>query len=75
MEDKKLNVGGLLSMILSIIGIFVGGLPCGIAGSIIGLLSLLGAGEEYGKGMAITGLVIGIVDIICVVSALRMLGY
>lgn len=60
--NKELNVRGLIAMILAIIGLFVFGIPCGIAAVVLGILGVVLAGENKGKGMAITGIVLGAFD-------------
>lgn len=60
----KLNVCGLISMILGIIGLFIFPLWFGIASMVLGIIGVATAGIEKGKGMAITGIVLGAVSIV-----------
>ena len=64
--NKELNVLGLISMIIAIIGLFVFGIPCGIASLILGIIGIATAGDTKGKGMAITGTIIGAIDLVAV---------
>ena len=63
---KKFNVLGMISFIASLVGILVAGLPCGIVATITGIIGLVkfNAQTEKGKWMAITGLVIGVLEIV-----------
>lgn len=63
---KKNNTTGMISFIFSLVGILVAGLPCGIAATVTGIIGLtkFDAEKEKGRWMAITGLVIGIIEII-----------
>lgn len=65
-EIKRFNKTGIFSFIVSLIGIFILGLPCGLVALITGIIGLTSFKPEQEKGrwMAITGLVIGILDII-----------
>ena len=63
---KELNVYGLISMILALVGLFIFGLPCGIASIVLGIIGLMVASENKGTGMAVTGLVIGIIDVVAI---------
>lgn len=62
--NKELNVLGLISMIISLVGLFIFGIPCGVASLILGIIGIVTAGETKGKGMAITGTVIGAIDVV-----------
>ena len=64
--NKELNVLGLISMIIAIIGLFIFGIPCGAASLILGIIGIVTAGETRGKGMAITGTVVGAIDLVAV---------
>lgn len=68
--EKKLNVCGLISFIFSLIGIIVAGLPCGIIATITGIIGIttFKKEEQKGRGFAIAGLVIGIVDVIIMLA-------
>ena len=69
MENKKNNALALTSMILSLVGLIIFGLPCGIAAIITGIIGLVkfNPETEKGKGMAIAGIVVGAVDIVSVI--------
>jgi len=64
--QKKNNVPALISFVLSLVGLVVAGLPCGIAATITGIIGLVkfNPETEKGKWMAITGLIIGILEIV-----------
>ena len=64
--NKELNVLGLISMIIALIGLFVFGIPCGVASLILGIIGIATAGDTKGKGMAITGTIIGAIDLVAV---------
>lgn len=64
--NKELNVLGLISMIIALVGLFIFGIPCGVASLILGIISIVTAGEAKGKSMAIAGTVIGAIDLITV---------
>ena len=72
---KKNNTPALISFILSLVGILVAGIPCGIAAIITGIIGIVkfNPETEKGKGLAIAGLIIGIVDVIMVVRAMGVL--
>lgn len=64
--NRELNALGLISMIIAIVGLFVFGIPCGIASLILGIIGIATAGESKGKGMAIAGTVVGAIDLVTV---------
>lgn len=64
--NKELNVMGLIAMILSFIGLFIFGIPLGVASLILGIIGIATAGETKGKGMAIAGTVVGAIDLVTV---------
>ena len=64
--NKELNILGLISMIIAIIGLFIFGIPCGVASLIFGIIGIATAGETRGKGMAIAGTVVGAIDLVAV---------
>ena len=64
--NKELNVLGLISMIIAIIGLFIFGIPCGVTSLILGIIGIATAGETKGKGMAIAGTVVGAIDLVTV---------
>ena len=65
-STKKFNKLSLVSFIFCIIGIFIAGLPCGVIALITGIIGVVkfNAETEKGRWMAITGLIIGILEII-----------
>ena len=67
-SNKEMNVISLLSFIFSLIGLFIFGIPCGIAAVVLGIIGLAKAANKQttNKWMAIAGLVIGILDILAV---------
>lgn len=75
-KGKKMEVLGLLSMIFGIVGVFIAGIPLGIAALILSIISLTkfsNAPNRFsGKGMAIAGMILGFVAII---GALLFLAY
>ena len=68
MEEKKNNPLAIASLVLSLVGLLVAGLPCGMAAAVTGIVGIarFDSEKEKGKGMAIAGLVIGIIDIFMV---------
>ena len=64
--NKELNVLGLISMIIAIVGLFIFGIPCGVTSLILGIIGIVTAGETKGKGMAIAGIVVGAIDLVAV---------
>ena len=64
--NKELNVLGLISMIIAIVGLFIFGIPCGVTSLILGIVGIATAGETKGKGMAIAGTVVGAIDLVAV---------
>ena len=64
--NKEINVIGLISMIIALIGLFIFGIPCGVAALILGIIGIATAGDTKGKGMAIAGTIIGAIDLIAV---------
>lgn len=71
--NKELNVLGLLSMVIAIIGLFVFGIPCGVASLILGIIGIATAGETRGKGMAIAGTVVGAIDLVAVLWLVNLI--
>ena len=70
--NKELNVLGLISMVIAIVGLFVFGIPCGVASLILGIIGIATAGDTKGKGMAVTGTVIGAFDLLTVLFLLNI---
>ena len=64
--NKELNVLGLISMIIALIGLFIFGIPCGVTSLLLGIIGIATAGDTKGKGMAITGTIIGAIDLVAV---------
>ena len=64
--NKSINVCCLLSFIFSIIGIFIFGLPCGIAATILGIIGIATFKEDKQKSkwFGITGLTIGVIEVV-----------
>ena len=66
--DKKMNICCLLSFIFSMMGLIVFGIPCGIAAIVLGIIGLATTAKKQisNKWMGITGLVVGILDVVAV---------
>lgn len=66
---KKNNSFSISSLVFSLVGLLVAGLPCGIAAIVTGIMGLVKfkPEEEKGKGMAIAGIIVGAIDIITVI--------
>lgn len=64
--QKKFNGVSIASLIFCIIGIFVAGLPCGLIAMVTGIIgtATFKAEKEKGRWMAITGLVVGVIEVI-----------
>ena len=71
--NKELNVLGLISMIIALIGLFIFGIHCGIASLILGIIGIATAGETKGKGMAIAGTVVGAIDLVAVLWLVNLI--
>ena len=71
--NKELNVLGLISMIIAIVGLFIFGIPCGVTSLILGIIGIATAGETKGKGMAIAGTVVGAIDLVAVLWFVNMI--
>ena len=65
-QNKSINICGLLSFIFSMVGILMFGLPCGIIATILGIIGIATFKPEINKAkwMGITGLVVGICEIL-----------
>lgn len=70
--QKKANPMCLASFILSLVGLLIAGIPCGIAAVITGIIGLVkfDAENHKFKWMGIVGMVIGIADVVLVAIAL-----
>lgn len=70
--NKQNNKNALASFILSLVGIIIAGIPCGIAAVVTGGIGLakFNPNTEKNKWMAIFGLVLGIVDIVATIAVL-----
>ena len=62
-NNMKLNVCGLISMIFGIVGLFIFPLWFGIASTVLGIIGIVTANNGKGRGMAIAGLVLGVISI------------
>lgn len=71
--NKELNVLGLISMIIALVGLFIFGIPCGVVASILGIIGIATAGETKGKGMAIAGTVVGAIDLVAVLWLVNLI--
>ena len=71
--NKELNVLGLISMVIAIVGLFIFGIPCGVASLILGIIGIATAGDTKGKGMAITGTIIGAIDLVAVLWLVNLI--
>lgn len=70
--QKKANPMCLASFILSLVGLLIAGIPCGIAAVITGIMGIVkfDAENHKFKWMGIVGIIIGIADVILVAIAL-----
>lgn len=68
MEEKKYNALAITSLVLSLVGLLVFGIPCGIGAIITGIIGLIKCNKanQKGKGMAIAGISVGAVDVVMV---------
>lgn len=73
MANKELNVLGLISIIIALVGLFIFGIPCGVASLILGIIGIVTAGETKGKGMAIAGTVVGAIDLVTVLWLVNLI--
>ena len=73
--NKELNVLGLISMIIALVGLFIFGIPCGIVSLILilGIIGIATAGETKGKGMAIAGTVVGAIDLVAMLWLVNLI--
>ena len=67
-EVKKNNGSALTSFIVSLVGLLIAGIPCGVVAIITGAAGMKSFNPETQKNkwMAIFGLVLGIIDIVVV---------
>ena len=77
-EGKKatrLSAKAIVGFVLSLVGLVVLALPCGVVGVVFAALAMKDVCSEIvrGKGMAIAGLVISIVDIVFGIINLALL--
>ena len=72
--EKKNNGLALASFILSLVGLVIAGIPCGILSIIFGGISMVkfNPDTQKNKWMAIVGLILGIVDIVATILVLPM---
>lgn len=70
--QKVNNKLALSSFILSLVGLLIAGIPCGIAALITGVMGLtkFNPETEKNKWMAIFGIVVGIIDAVLVITIL-----
>ena len=71
--NKELNVLGLISMIIALVGLFIFGIPCGVPSLILGIIGIATAGETRGKGMAIAGTIVGAIDLVAVLWLVNLI--
>lgn len=74
---KKFNTVSIVSIVFCIVGIFVAGLPCGIVAVITGIIgtATFKADKEKGRWMAITGLIIGVLEVIVMAIYIMTSGF
>lgn len=72
--EKKNNGMALTSFILGLVGLFIFGIPCGVCAIIFGGLGMAKFNPETQKNkwMAITGLILGIVDVVGAILVMPM---
>jgi hypothetical protein len=68
-----MNICGVLSLVVSLIGIVVLYGPCGIAAVILGVIGVVGGRGASVKAASIVGIVIGTIEIILFGLVLMML--
>ena len=63
--NKKYSGKAIAGFVLSLVGLLIAAIPCGILGLVFSSISFKETeSEKKGKGLAIAGLVISIVDIV-----------
>lgn len=67
-KEKKANTCCLLSFIFSLVGLFILGIPLGIAAIVLGIIGIVKFKKDIEKSrwMGIAGLCVGILDVISV---------
>lgn len=55
---------GILSLVVAVIGIFAAVLPCGIGAVVLGVIGTVGSKSGGIKALSIIGIVVGIIEII-----------
>lgn len=73
--NKQNNKLALVSFILSLVGLIVAGIPCGITAVITGAIGIskFNPNTEKNKWMSIVGIVLGIIDIVATIIFLPTL--
>ena len=63
---KKCSTKGIVGFVLSLVGIVFAAIPCGIIGLVFSSIALneCNEGKYAGKGFALSGLIISIIDVI-----------
>ncbi len=63
--EKKLSIKALVGFIVSLSGLLVLTIPCGIVGLVFSILGMkeIKSSDKTGKGFAMTGLIVSIIDI------------
>ena len=72
---KKTSGTAIASLVVSLVGLLFAGLPCGIIAISLAVSSMnhmKSFPNEGGKGLAIAGLIIGIIDVLAVVLYMVM---
>lgn len=69
---KKFSGKGIAGFVLSLVGLFIFGIPCGILGVVFSSIAMKETKTKNlrGKGLAIAGLVISIIDIVLTLATL-----
>lgn len=67
-NNDQTNIFALLSFIFAMVGLLVAGMPCGIVAIVLGIIGLVTISKKpaNNKWMAITGLIVGILDVVSV---------
>lgn len=76
-EDKKMEAFAVVGFVSGLVGLFVFGYVLGAVAIVFSAISLIrikkAPAEKKGKGLAVTGLIIGIVDIVLLTALLLLL--